>query len=230
VGSGPITTGGWIFQYPEYQGFDQNNASGYLSGDQRHKVRAWAAIDVPLARFGTMNFSALQRYDSGRPYSALGILARPTPTSAVEYNSPPLTVQYYFGERGAFRWDNISRTDLAVNYRLPIGGLELFAEGEVFNAFNQQGQINGVTTVVTPRNTTRACGTTGARVRCAAFDPFTATPVEGVNYARLTPELIEALRAEGIANLSPTLGFGVATSPTDYQLARTYQFSFGVRF
>jgi outer membrane receptor protein involved in Fe transport len=230
VGSGPITTGGWIFQYPEYQGFEQNSPVGYLDGDQTHKLRAWAAYDVSLARLGTLNFSVLQRYDSGRPYSALGVLARPTPTAEIDYVSPPQTVQYYFGERGAFRWDNISRTDLAVNYRLPIAGLEIFAEGEVFNAFNQQAQINGATTVVTPRNTTRACGTAGARVRCAAFNPFTDRPVEGVNYARLTPELIEALAAEGVANLSPTLGFGKANSVTDYQLARTYQFSLGVRF
>jgi hypothetical protein len=226
AGSGPITEGGWLFQYPEYQGFRANNPTGYLSGDQRHKLRAWAGMDIPVGRLGIFNVSVLQRFDSGTPYSAVGLLPRPTPTANVAYNAPPQTVQYYFSDRGEFRWDDISRTDFALNYRLPISRLELFFEGEVYNLFNQQGQINGATTTYTPNNTTRACG--NGTVKCAAFNPFTDTPVEGVNFARLTPELKEQMIANGI-NVTAT-PFGGATSSLHYQIARTYQFSFGLRF
>jgi hypothetical protein len=45
----------------------------------------------------------------------------------------------------------------------------------------------------------------------AAFDPFTETPVEGVNW-----------------ELGPT--FGEPTRATDYQQPRTIRFSFGLRF
>ena len=222
-GSGPITTGGWIFQYPEYQGFAQNNPIGYLSGDQRHKVRIWAATDFSLGRFGTLTPSILQRYDSGAPYSAYGTLARPTPTSSVSYVSAPQTVGYYFGERGSYRFDNVSRTDLSINYRVPVaGGVELFVKGDLMNTFNEQAQIGGATTVITPRNTTKACG--NGTVRCAAFNPFTDTPVEGVNYAILTPELAQKL------GLAPSLAFGAPSGAAYYQLPRTYQFSLGVRF
>jgi outer membrane receptor protein involved in Fe transport len=224
VGSGPITTGGWVFQYPEYQGFAQNAPMGFLGGDQTHKLRAWAGIDVPLGPAGVMNFSVLQRFDSGTPYSAVALLNRPAVTNP-GYVAPPQAVTYYFSDRGEFRWDDVTRTDLAVNYRLPImGRAELFVEGEVFNMFNEQAQISGSTTILTGRNSQTACGTEAAPVRCANFNPFTETPVEGVHWAKLTPESAARLR------LAPSTIFGNATNSTHYQLARTYQVSLGLRF
>lgn len=225
VGSGPIATGGWVFQYPEYQAFDANNPTGYLSADQRHKLRAWAGMDFSLGAAGTLNVSVLERYDSGAPYSAAGLLSRPSGVVNPGYVSAPLSVTYYFSERGEFRWDDVTRTDLALNYRVPVmGRAELFVEGEVFNLFNEQAQIGGSTTIITPRNTQTACGTEAAPVRCAAFNPFTDTPVEGVNWARLTPESAARLR------LPASTIWGAATNSTHYQLARTYQVSVGVRF
>jgi outer membrane receptor protein involved in Fe transport len=225
--AGPSTTGGWIFQYPEYQGFEQNLPVGYLSADQRHKLRAWVSYDQPLGPIGTLNFSLLQRFDSGTPYSVVGTLARPTPTSPVSYVSPPQTVQYYFSNRGERRWDDVSRTDLAVNWELPIRGVGLFIETEVLNVFNQQQQIGGATTVITSRNTTPACG--GGTVRCQAFNPFTDTPVEGVNYALLTPDVAATLRSRGFT-IPESQVFGSPISSSSYQLPRTYQLSLGVRF
>jgi outer membrane receptor protein involved in Fe transport len=216
-GSGPVTTGGWIFQYPEYQGFAQNAPVGYLAGDQRHKVRLWAGFDVPLGPGGTLNISGIERYDSGSPYSAVAVISpRANPAAgdvSGAYASPPVSVNYYIGERGRFRWDDVTRTDLALNYRLPIGGFELFAEGEVFNVFNEQAQIGGSTSVITSRNSTQAChNSAGAPARCLAFNPFSETPVEGVNYA-----------------FGST--FGQTTgNPAEFQLPRTYQFSLGARF
>jgi outer membrane receptor protein involved in Fe transport len=215
--SGPVATGGWIFSYPEYQGFAQNAPVGYLNGDQRHKLRAWVGMDFPLGRAGVLNVSALERFDSGAPYSMLGVLAfsaAPFDPNAgdVEYLSPPRQVEYYFSDRGALRWDDVTRTDFAVNYRLPLFGAELFAEAEVFNLFNEQAQIGGNTTIVTRSSTaTRCTDASGAAVRCAAFNPFTTTPVEGTHYAR-------------------GANFGKASSSSHYQLPRTYQFSFGMRF
>ena len=224
TGSGPITSTGWIFTYPEYQGFDRNNPDGYLSGDQRHKLRAWAALDVPLGAAGVINLSVLQRFDSGAPYSASTLIARPAVTNP-GYHAPPTAVTYFFSDRGEFRWDDVTRTDFALNYRVPVfGAVELFFEGEVFNLFNEQAQIGGSTTIVTGRNTQTACGTEAAPVRCQNFNPFTETPVEGVHYARLTPASAARL------GLSPATIFGNATNSTHFQIARTYQFSVGFRF
>jgi outer membrane receptor protein involved in Fe transport len=217
-GSGPVATGGWIFTYPEYQGFERNAPTGYLSGDQRHKLRAWVGYDIPLGAFGVVNASLLHRFDSGRPYSAVATITRAADPAAGDlsgkYISPPQTVSYFISDRGELRWDDVNRTDFALNYRIPVfGGSELFAEAEVFNLFNNQALINGDTSVITSRQTTLAChDAAGTAVRCAAFNPFTTTPVEGVNYA-----------------LGPNFGKSTGLS-SDYQLPRTYQFSLGLRF
>ncbi|MEA2571841.1 MAG: hypothetical protein QOI24_3842 [Acidobacteriota bacterium] len=229
---GPQSEGGWIFQYPEYQGFIQNRPYGYLSGDQRHKFRGWASMDFALGPVGRLNVSALERYDSGLPYSdvaAITSVRNPaTGTASLGYRSTPATVTYYFSSRGAHRTDNITRTDLAINYTLPISRAELFIETEVFNLFNEQKVVLPDTTILTRNSgvSRRADGSllcpngTGAVAgaatgvtpgRCNNFNPFTDSPVLGTNYAK--------------GDL-----YGQANGAASYQLARTYQLSVGIRF
>lgn len=210
TGSGPISEGGWVLEYPEFQGFAQNRPSGYLSGDQRHKLRAWAAMDFPLGPAGTLNVSVLERYDSGTPYSAAfsalvntdpnegGLTTDPNAGDPGDftYVAPPTSVTYFVSDRGAFRWDDVTSTDVALNYRLPIGPVQLFVEGEVINAFDEQAQIGGSTAVT-------ATGT--------LFNPFTETPQEGTHYT------FDA-------------AFGEPTSAASYQTPRTYRLSVGFRF
>jgi hypothetical protein len=206
--SGPVPTAG-PQQYPEFQGFPQNNPVGDLGADQRHKLRAWASYDLPFARFGTFNFSALQRFDSGTPYSLVGSI---NPVQSMDcpqcvdpakypYLNPPQTVNYYFSKRGQFHYDNITQTDLALNYFLPIHTAQLFVETQALNVLNRHGRVAFNTDVNVLK----------------AFNPFTETPVEGVNWEK-------------------GADFGKAQNPTslftsgDYQLPRTYRFSLGVRF
>lgn len=215
-GSGPVTTGGFRATYPEYTGFAQNAPVGYLLGDQTHKLRAWAGMDFPLGPAGVLNVSVLERFDSGRPYSAiLTVTGQKDPAAGTtNYVSPPQTVSYYLGERGRFRFEDITRTDLAVNYRVPVFGAELFVEAEVLNAFNEQSQITGQTQVLGFRNGGTPCrAADGTAMRCQNFNPFTTAPVEGTHYA-----------------FASTFGQPVANDSTAYQLARTFQMSFGFRF
>lgn len=227
AGSGPVTTGASTFQYPEYTGFAQNAPSGFLSGDQTHKLRLWAGMDFPLGPAGVLNVSVLERFDSGRPYSAvLTVVPNANPAdfrystnpAAGDvrglYHAPPAQFSYYVGDRGRFRWEDITRTDLAVNYRLPVFGAEMFVEAEVLNAFNEQAQIGGSTFIHSRNTSLTGCtdATTGASIRCIPFNPFTTTPVEGTNYAY-------------------DAAFGKPTgSVAQFQLARTFQFSLGFRF
>jgi hypothetical protein len=219
--TGPQSEGGWIFQYPEYQGFAQNRPSGYLSGDQRHKLRAWAAMDFSLGRFGTLNTSILQRFDSGTPYSvsfAATPVADPSAGDASDffgYNAPPTTVTYFVGERGSLRWDDVSATDIALNYRLPISIVQLFFEGEVVNVFNEQAQIAGNVAV----------SRTGL-----AFNPFTTEPKAcplGLATSACAAQGYHYRFAQGTA---PGSNFGEARNAADYQTPRTYRFSVGLRF
>ena len=206
--SGPVPTSG-PQQYPEFQGFPQNNPIGSLSADQRNKLRAWASYDLPFARFGTFNVSLLQRYDSGTPYSLVTqidpVQSDQCPEcvdpSNFSYLNPPHTVNYYFSKRGQFHYDNISQTDLALNYFLPLAGAQFFVETQALNMFNRHGRLSFNTDVNLLQ----------------PFNPFTETPVQGVNWEK-------------------GADFGKAQTPTtlfsqgDYQLPRTYRVSVGARF
>lgn len=212
-GSGPVPDAD--FQYAQYKNFEQNNPSGYLDGiDQRHKLRAWASYDLPTS-FGKFNFTVLERFDSGAAYSAIGTIDVRARTSFYGpglaggvanpgYVTPPSNVNYYFSDRGEFRWDDEIATDLSINYDLPILAVGLFVQAEVLNLFDGDAVVAGDTTVYTHRNDPEGLLT--------RFNPLAGDqPVVGQHY-RLAEE------------------FGQATSSASYQLPRTYRFSLGLRF
>ncbi len=167
-GSGPIAD--LSQSYREYLAFDQNNPIGFLPSDSTHKVRAYASYDLPLGAFGNLNFSALQRFDSGTPYSASRTVNVNNYVNDPGYATPPSTATYFFSDRGEYRWDDVTSTDLAVNYEIPITRVNLFLQGELINAFDEQAVIAGSTSVL----------------NVAAFDPFTETPVEGTHWRKAT--------------------------------------------
>ncbi len=204
--SGPVP--GTAAEYPEYRGFRENNPTGYLEGDQRHQARLWVGFDVPT-RFADFNVTVLETYSSGRAYRGLGTIdTRPYVTNP-GYEDPPTAVNYHFGGgRSPFRFDDMTRTDVALNVNLKIWkSLEVFLQPELLNAFNEDALTGGrigidSNTVV---NTRANAGTAFQN-----FDPQTE-PVEGTNYA-----------------YSPT--FGNAIGRDAYQLPRTFRFSVGLRF
>ena len=229
-GSGPVTETASV--YPQYKAFAQNNPIGYLLSDSRNRLRAWASYDLPTP-IGTFNFSALQRFDSGTPFSIVGTiddrqrLTSSNPSLVCKtcvvnpgYNTPPTSVNYYFSGRGALRYDDVTATDLALNYELHLSRVTLYVHPEALNVFNRQALIASDTTVLTARNST-CIQSTGANSgkRCQAFDPFTETPVQGVNY-----QLGSKFGKPRTASVGPNGGAG------DYQLPRTYRVGFGLRF
>src|SRR6185503_16309789 len=108
---------------------------------------------------------------------------------------------FFFSDRGAFRLDDVTATDVGLNYSLPLGKMSFFAQGDIINVLNEDAQINARTTILTAFN---AGG-------LETFNPFTETPVEGVHWRKSTT-------------------FGTATGPADYQLPRTYRLSVGFKF
>jgi outer membrane receptor protein involved in Fe transport len=223
AGSGPVANSG-PQTYPEYLGYSQFSPQGWLSSDQRHKVRAWVSYDQPTP-LGVFNFSLLQNYDSGVPYSlsynidprnrfcddlevSLGVCTTAQIGKTVRvknpgYVSPPTQSAYFVSGRGAFRTDNITSTNLAVNWNLPplLGKAQFYVESELRNAFNEHGVVNVNTTVT----------------RLRAFDPFRETPVEGVNY-RKGP------------NWGKPVNQTTFDTQGDWQLPRTFLISGGVKF
>jgi hypothetical protein len=203
-GWGPVTN--QILSYVEYQDPSWNQPIGLLSTDQTHKFRAYVSWDAISSNRNNLNISVLQSFLSGTPYSAAQSIDT-TPYApdpfALGYSNYPPYMNYFFSDRGAFRTENVSSTDLAVNYSffIDIGGgqLELFIQPEVTNIFNESAVVDVNSTV------------NGPRQGMEAFDPFTETPVEGVNW-----------------EYGPS--FGEPQGADDYQLPRTFRLSFGLRF
>ncbi|MCU1347702.1 MAG: hypothetical protein JWO56_732, partial [Acidobacteria bacterium] len=194
--------------YPQFLNYAAYAPVGYLPGDQRHRLRAWVGTDIPLPRaIGRLNVSILQSYDSGLPYSAVAAINVTRYAGAPVnpgYNAIPNGL-YYFSGRGAYRTDNISTTSLAVRYARAIAGdVELFAQGDLLNAFNRSG-------IADPSRLGTGVTTAATSTTLQPFNPFTETPVEGTHYQRAA-------------------NFGQPLNNLAYQTPRTVRLSFGVRF
>jgi outer membrane receptor protein involved in Fe transport len=205
-GGGPAANR--ILEYQEYKEVSWNLPSGLLLTDQTHKFGAWVQWDAIATTHNNLNISLLQSFVSGTPYDAFGSV-NTVPyvgdPASLGYAGNPPPQNYYFSGRGAFRMDNITRTDIAINYSFFInllgGQLEAFVQPEVINIFNEQGAVNVNTTTLTSRNSDDL----------VPFNPFTETPVQGVNW-----------------DYGPS--FGEPQQAADYQQPRTFRVSFGLRF
>jgi carboxypeptidase family protein len=203
VGSGPTRAS--INTFPEYRQESWNYPMGYNPGDQRHKVRAFLSYWVPIPEgAGRIDVGMLQRADSGVAVDVSGSIDPRPYVANPGYVTPTGSVGYYFGPRGDFRWDPLYATDFAVTWSKRLAAAaktELFFRGVISNVFNNAATVSGDIGVNTRINNTAY----------AAFNPFTTRPVQGVNW-----------------DYSPT--FGQAQSAQDYQAARLFSFSLGVRF
>lgn len=199
--------------YPEYAQASWSLPRGDLGIDQRHRVRAYASWDVPFPRsFGALSLGVIQAYDTGTPYGAAGLAVVAPFVTNPGYATPPRSSTYYFTSRDAFRTDDISRTDVSLNYSFRIASaVEVFVHPQVLNVFNNQAAVAVDTTVLSAANA----------ARFLTFDPFTQTPVGGPRPA-----------AGGVATTNWDYGpnFGKARNAADYQLPRTFQISVGARF
>lgn len=194
--------------YPEYKNFAQNLPEGYLTGDQRHRASLWVGYDLPT-RIGDFNITVLETYGSGIAYSANGAIDTRPSTTNPGYAVPPASVEYFFGPRGSFRTDDITRTDVALNLSFSVWkSLEVFLQPEVLNAFNEQA-FNGGRIGVDSNTTVNTRVNAGAAYQ--NFDPRTTAPVAGTHYA-----------------LHPN--FGRAIGRDAYQRPREFRFSVGLRF
>jgi hypothetical protein len=129
-------------------------------------------FDAPVGK-GSFSASVLEAFDSGHGYEAVGSID-PTPYVVNPGYANPLSatfssgsVAYFFTQPGAFRTDNVTHTDLALEGVVPVAfGVELFVHLQVLNVFNEQAVVAVNSAVQT----------------IAPFNPFTETPRAGVNY------------------------------------------------
>ena len=116
------------------------------------------------------------------------------------YAEPPNRVMYFFTAPGAFRTDDITRTDLHDLHHPALRECRVVPASRGLEPLQRKGVVAVDSTVLT------ASPSSGL----SPFDPFNDKPVRGVHY-----------------DLAPT--FGKPTSSADYQLPRTFRVSVGVR-
>ena len=220
--SGP--GGAVVSQYPEYKQASWNYPDGDLAVDQRHRARIWGSYSP--AWFNGLSLSALQTLESGVPYGAVSFTGvNPFPFVANPgYLTPPTggNTTYYFTARDAFRTEGQERTDVAASYRYTLKnahGLQLFGQLQVLNVFNHYQLCacgaasvfadGGAVTASRIDQTVRTPIT--APNLYQPFNPFTTTPVRGVNW-----------------DYGPN--FGKAVNRFAYTTPRTVRLTFGVRF
>jgi hypothetical protein len=224
-GAGPVTTGSDA-SLPEYTAFAENRPVGFLTTDQTHKLRAWVGVDFATV-IGNFNVSVLERYDSGSPYSMSSTIDNRTSANFYGigqaggvanpgYVTTPASVTYFFSDRGEFRFNGSSATDLAVNYSsnpVWLRGVSFYAQGELLNVFGANALISHSTGIETHLNNAAACTATPTAAGCLQrFNPMAGDkPIEGVHWRK-------------------NVNFGRALSSADYQTPRTYRVSLGLRF
>jgi outer membrane receptor protein involved in Fe transport len=229
-GSGPV--GGGANTWPEFNRLSviPNGAAltypvGNLLADQTHKFRIWGVYDILENEHHSLSVSLLQNFFSGQPFSdAIGVDTTPgsltgdairaASATAAAYVQPPSSITVFPTGRGAYKTDDITRTDLAVNYAFnwSLGGkdFEVFLQPEVVNLFDEDGLTNNTLTDTLDFNNNGRCPN-GAGGLCEDFNALTTTPVLGTHYV-----LDE--------------NFDNAEDEDDFQQPRTFRLSVGFRF
>jgi hypothetical protein len=222
--SGPVTT--QLLKFPEYVQARWNSPEGDLSIDQRHRARLWGTYRIPGPdSIGAFDLGVQQTLESGVPYGAVGPIDTTPYVTGANYLTPSGNRadgawDYYFTSRDAFRTEASYRTDLSVNYAYRIPGLstlDFFFHGELINVFNQFQLCGCGNTVFANggatdlRKINQGILTPANSATVQAFNPFTTTPVEGVNWAKRP-------------------NFGTQVDQFSWTTPRTFRFSFGARF
>lgn len=202
TGSGPVSA--TALSYPQYREERWNYPTGDLRVDQRHKVRVWGVYKILDTARHKLNVSWLENYFSGQPYAANNTIDPRDFVTNPGFADPPSAISYFFSARDAFRTDDIHRSDLSLNYSFNLNAwgrnIEIFLQPEILNIFNEDG-------VIDPAGLDDDESVTVLQ----DFDPFTTTPVEGVDF-----EL--------------SSNFGQPLNENDFQTPRTFRFSVGFRF
>jgi hypothetical protein len=258
-GAGPVTYGSTSVAFKEYQNFAQNSPSGYLSADQRHKLRAWATYDIGT-RIGHFNLGLIQRYDSGQPFNASASITIPSsflctqPTSTVSVPTSPSACN----NGGTPIYPDGSVRNPASQYALSAGvgqvgpttvtyffhprgsdrwqslmatDIALNYELPIHNfAFFAKAEVRNALNHKSVLGGNSTVLTNQNSSALKVFNPFTQSPVE---CPKGTP--LASCPANANFQLNSTFGQAVGTATTfsqagNYQLPRTWLYAIGARF
>jgi hypothetical protein len=168
-----------IMDRPEFYNEARHYPGGRLPNFQRHKLRMFTNLDLPMGRLGTATLGALYRYDSGQAFSFFASNVAITAAQLARnpgYARPPTSQTLFFGERGAGEYESAHLFDLALNYEIPlVKSWRPWFKAELRNVFNTQPLIGYNTTVTADASSPRdALGLPTGYTRGSAFGTATA--------------------------------------------------------
>ncbi len=166
--------------YPEVFPADRYYPVGRFDDFQRHKLRLWGIYNRQLGRFGSVDLSAMWKYNSGLTYSLFAAnypLTAQQRALAADYANLPNggAANLFFGERGSQSFEGYALVDLGVNYQIPIWAtVRPYLKVEVLNALNNQKLIGHDVVVTADPNSPRdALGLPTGYIREARFGQAT---------------------------------------------------------
>jgi Carboxypeptidase regulatory-like domain/TonB dependent receptor len=141
--------------YPEVFNAERHFPTGRLDDFQRHKARVWSTYLVDMGRFGSLDVSALYRFNSALTYSLRANGERLSDfqiarAEALGYANEPNggTQTIYFGERGTESFKGWGVADVNLGYNVPVfRSLRPYVKFELLNAFNNQKLVTFDTTI-----------------------------------------------------------------------------------
>jgi hypothetical protein len=157
---------GWLSGYEEYADPSWTDPTGRLPVDVPNRLRTWVVWDAVSTRRHSLSTSVLFSYQKGANFSKYLLIDTRPYVANPGYQNPPDSYYYFLGELGGERWGDLTRTDLALNYGFTVSGVQLFAQFDLLNVFNEQAQMGGSTTIN----------------QLQEFNPFTEEPVRGVHW------------------------------------------------
>lgn len=142
----------FLGNFPEAFDPDRISPDGRLANFQRHRARLWSIYSLDPGGKGTLSFSGLVRFESGRPYSSVIRDYPITDTQAAllsAYPDPPLSQDLFFGERGAQTFPSYALLDVSANYDVPVfRALRPWVKVDLFNLLNNDKLVGYSTTIV----------------------------------------------------------------------------------
>ena len=201
AGSGPVANVDPETYYPEFINYDRYLPVGYLGGDQRHRARAWVGYDIPLPEIvGRLNFSLLQNYDSGTPYSAVATVTTEAGLQAARWGSN-VTVSFESGYL-RYRSNGLPNHARQSEYAVPNAGVRVPSAATAHAMIDpSRVQSYDFRIPTTPRKaaspTSTSLGTIGVMISGAAlFNPYEG---DGVTVAMAANFTVKNARGESVA-------------------------------
>jgi hypothetical protein len=196
---------------------DEISPSGALGNNVTNRARLHVSAVLPLGK-GTISYSAMLRYSSGRNYSH--VVNDPYPAGtftsmATPSQQAPAQYTAFVGGRGQFAGNDTYGVDFKLNYQVPLGIKKLMLIGDitVSNLFNH------------------TCST-GLENATWADAKYTLDPYSAAGYLHSVKNravVINDGSTWGSTNTRDSYG-NLRTDPDYYQAPRTVAMSIGLKF